>query len=65
MQIVAFDFGVNKNKNEENISLSERSYKTMADAVNSAAVYGWEFVNANVISEDNMKAHYYYMKRKK
>lgn len=62
--IVAFDFGTNNNKSEENISLSERPYKSMADAVNAAAVYGWEFVNANVISEEGMKVHYYYMKRK-
>lgn len=60
--IVSFDFGVNKN--EEKLSLSERSYKSMADAVNASAVYGWEFVNANVISEEGMKVHYYYMKRK-
>jgi hypothetical protein len=60
--LVAFDFG--SNKNEEKLSLSERSYKSMADAVNAAEVYGWEFINANVVSEEDMKVHYYYMKRK-
>lgn len=62
---VIFDFGANEDKSEENVSLYERAYKSMADAVNAAAVYGWEFIDANVISEDNIKVHYYYMKRNK
>ena len=42
-----------------------QQYRSMAAAVNSAAKYGWEFVNANIVSEGNLKIHYYYLERKK
>lgn len=61
--IVVFDSG-GFNKNDE-VDLSSRQYKSMSEAVNGAGKYGWEFVNANVISEGKLKIHYYYMKRKK
>ena len=61
--IVVFDSG-GFNKNDE-VDLSSRQYKSMSEAVIGAGKYGWEFVNANVISEGKLKIHYYYMKRKK
>lgn len=61
--LVAFDFG--GNDSEENTSLSKNQYRSMSDAVNSAAKAGWEFVNANVVLDDKLKIHYYYMKRSK
>ena len=61
--IVVFDSGgLDKN---DIVDLSSQQYKSMSEAVNTAGKHGWEFVNANVISEDKIKIHYYYMKRKK
>ena len=45
--------------------LSEMQYRSMAHAVNVAAKYGWEFINATIVNAGEMKMHYYYMKRKK
>jgi len=39
--------------------------RTMAVAVNMAASYGWEFVNATVVDKDIALIHYYYMERTK
>jgi len=60
---VVFDLaGVGTEDSEE---FASQQYRSMSAAVNSAAKYGWEFVNANIVSEDNLKIHYYYLKRKK
>ena len=61
--MVTFDSG-GFNKGDES-DLSSRQYKSMSEAVNSAGQIGWELVNANIITEDKFKIHYYYMKRKK
>jgi hypothetical protein len=61
--IVSFDLSGVTAKDEED--LSSRQYKSMSEAVNSAAVNGWDFVSANVISENKLKIHYYYMRRNK
>ena len=61
--MVVFDSGGFSKADEAD--LSSRQYKSMAEAINVAGQLGWEFVNANMISEGNLKIHYYYMKRKK
>ena len=61
--IVAFDYG--NLRNAEVKEMTGKRYRTMMSAVNAAAEKGWELINSNVISEDKMKIHYYYMKRKK
>jgi hypothetical protein len=61
--IVAFDYG--DLRNAEVKEMTNKRYRTMMSAVSAAAEKGWEFINSNVISEDKMKIHYYYMKRKK
>jgi len=61
--IVAFDYG--HLRNAEVKEMMSKRFRTMMSAVNTAAEKGWEFINSNVISEDKMKIHYYYMKRKK
>ncbi len=61
---INFDFGTRSQENSE-LMRNARSYKTMASAVNALANYGWEFVNANVVSLGTTKAHYYYMKKSK
>ena len=58
--IVDFDLSGVVTEDEEN--LSDGQYRSMSDAVNNAAKYGWEFINASVISEDRLKIHYYYQK---
>jgi hypothetical protein len=61
--IVAFDYG--NLRNAEVKEMMAKRFRTMMSAVNTAAEKGWEFINSNVISEDKMKIHYYYMKRNK
>ena len=61
--IVAFDYG--NLRNAEVKEMTNKRYRTMMSAVSAAADKGWEFINSNVISEDKMKIHYYYMKRNK
>jgi hypothetical protein len=61
--IVAFDYG--NLRNTEAKEMRGKRFRTMMSAVNAAAERGWEFINSNVISENKMKIHYYYMKRKK
>ena len=61
--IVAFDYG--NLRNAEAKEMRGKRFRTMMSAVNTAAEKGWEFINSNVISENKMKIHYYYMKRNK
>ena len=63
--IIAFDYGNLRNSEAKEMKTNSRRFRTMMSAVNAAAEKGWEFINSNVISEDKMKIHYYYMKRKK
>jgi len=67
--IVVFDFGSpnsgDPNTNDVEDYLPGQEYKSMSAAVNNAAKYGWEFVDANIISEDKLIIHYYYMQRRK
>jgi hypothetical protein len=61
--MVAFDYG--DLRDAEVKEMMSKRYRTMTSAVNAAAEKGWIFINSNVISEDKMKIHYYYMKRNK
>ena len=67
--IVDFDFGSTSSRNPNTNDLEDylpgQEYKSMSAAVNNAAKYGWEFVDANIISEDKLIIHYYYMHRRK
>ena len=60
-----FDFGGAKSKDAVALQSESRNYKSMAAAVNGAANYGWEFVNANIVNLGSSKVHYYYMRRSK
>ncbi len=61
---ISFDFG--GVRSEENNTISENRYKSMAAAVNTAANYGWEFVSANTqLIQGGATAHYYYMRKEK
>jgi hypothetical protein len=65
--MVSFDAGDGDNKNDDIVKLRNNSQRmrTMATAVNMAASYGWEFVNATIVDKDIALIHYYYMQRKK
>jgi len=65
--MISFDAGDGDNKNDDIVKLRNNSQRmrTMATAVNMAASYGWEFVNATIVDKDIALIHYYYMQRKK
>ena len=63
--IVAFDYGDVRNEEAREMRDNSKRFRTMISAVNAASEKGWEFVNSNVLLEDKMKTHYYYMKRRK
>ena len=58
---IVFDMGGIKDSQD----FSEMQYRTMAHAVNEVGKTGWRFVNANVVNVEELKVHYYYMKREK
>jgi len=62
--IVVYDFGYNNTSDVEDY-LPSQEYKSMSAAVNNAAKYGWEFTDANIVSEGKLTIHYYYMQRRK
>lgn len=59
--IVAFDYG--DLRTAEVKEMQGKRFRTMMSAVNTATEQGWELINANVILEDKMTVHYYYMRR--
>ena len=60
-----FSYDVGSARNEEVVKLtsSSQSFRSMAQAVNASAEYGWEFMNATIVIDGPVKIHYYYMKR--
>ena len=60
---VTYDVGNNRDKQMIELMSDSRSLRTMAEAVNKAAKYGWSFINSTVIKEGNVITHYYYMKK--
>ena len=60
---ITFDFG--GIRNNENVILSETQYRSMAHAVNGAAAYNWEFINANIVDAREGRYYYYYMRKQK
>ena len=63
--MISFDAGNNKNNDIVKLRNNSPKMRTMAVAVNMAASYGWEFVNATVVDKDIALIHYYYMERTK
>jgi len=60
---VTYDVGNNRDKQMIELMSDSRSLRTMAEAVNKTAKYGWSFINSTVIKEGNVITHYYYMKK--
>ena len=59
----SYDVGSAKNKEVVKLTSSSQSFRSMAQAVNASAEYGWEFMNATIVIDGPIKIHYYYMKR--
>ena len=60
---VKFDYGGLEVSEKEN--LARIQYRSMSHAVNTAARYGWEFINASVQNRGSVTIHNYYMRRNK
>ena len=63
--IVVFDYGDVRHGEAKEMRTNSRRFRTMMSAVNYAAEKGWEFFNSDVVLDDKMKVHYYYMRRDK
>ena len=63
--MISFDSGNNTSEDIVKLINNSPKMRTMAAAVNMAASYGWEFVNATVVDKDIALIHYYYMQRTK
>jgi len=59
----SYDVGSFKNKEAQQLTESSKHFRSMAQAVNASAEYGWEFVDATIVIDGAVKIHYYFMKR--
>jgi len=60
-----FDYGDPNSKEAEELRRASMRFRSMAEAVNNAAKYGWEFINSTIVVDEMITIHYYYMKRNK
>jgi hypothetical protein len=61
---ISYDVG-QMTKEFQKLTSASQNFRSMAQAVNASAKYGWEFMNATVVIDGSVKIHYYYMKRNK
>ena len=61
----SFDYGDPNSKEAEELRRASMSFRSMSEAVNNAAKYGWEFINSTIVVDEMITIHYYYMKRNK
>ena len=59
----SYDVGSLRNEEVQKLTESSKKFRSMAQAVNASAEYGWEFVNATIVIDGAVKIHYYFMKR--
>ncbi|MBT3417503.1 MAG: hypothetical protein HN427_01885 [Flavobacteriales bacterium] len=59
----SYDVGSLRNEEVQKLIESSKKFRSMAQAVNASAEYGWEFENATVVIDGAVKIHYYFMKR--
>jgi hypothetical protein len=59
----SYDVGSFKNKEVQKLRESSENFRSMAQAVNASAEYGWEFINSTIVVDGNVTIHYFYMKR--
>ena len=63
--VVAFEAADMRGSEVRNLMSKSNEFRTMSAAVKEASLYGWEFINANVVSTQDGVIHYYYMRRNK
>ena len=59
----SYDVGYLQNEEVQKLTESSKRFRSMAQAVNASAEYGWEFMNASIVIDEAVKIHYYFMKR--
>ena len=59
----SFDAGSLRDKDVKSLMSASKEFRSMAQAVNAASQYGWQFINATVVMDGNAIIHYYYMKK--
>ena len=63
--VVAFETADMRGDEVRKLLAKSNEFRTMSAAVKEASLYGWEFVDANVVSTSDGIIHYYYMRRNK
>ena len=58
----SYDIG-GYSEESQKLTADSKAFRSMAQAVNEAAKYGWEFINSTIVVDGNVIIHYYYMKR--
>ena len=61
--LLMYDFGTSVSKEQKDLISKSRNLRSMSEAVNASAKYGWKFINSNVIINGSITTHYFYMKR--
>jgi hypothetical protein len=61
--IVSFESTDMRGKEIGEMMRKSNEIRTMSAAVKLASSYGWNFINASVLSNDDGVIHYYYMRR--
>ena len=59
----SYDVGSMRNEEVQKLTESSKKFRSMAQAVNASAEYGWKFENATIVIDGAVKIHYYFMKR--
>lgn len=57
-----FDMG-GYNAEVEELTEASKKFRSMSQAVNKAAEYGWQFISSEVLVDGIVTVHYFYMKR--
>ena len=59
----SFAAGSLRDKDVKSLMSASKEFRSMAQAVNAASQYCWQFINATVVMDGNAIIHYYYMKK--
>ena len=57
-----FDMG-GYNAEVEELTEASKKFRSMSQAVNKAAEYGWQFISSELLVDGIVTVHYFYMKR--
>lgn len=61
--VVSYDLGGTYPDDASNLMKTASKHRTMASALNAAAVLGWHFESANVLILNGYTTHFYYLKK--